>query len=207
METRGATLAQLESAARTARVRFGQGRWDGGHRAPAPKPLNGKGDRFAFTLRTDPAHPMAGHPKAPPVWTRRAQGSGSVLGGKVCWHGHRAFMAALFALAPDATLRSAFATYRGAAGFRSAHGATADRNVGSQVRPVSYADACTCADTVETGPRGGLRLAPGFQGSDPPEWKTQRAARKARSLTPPGHLRAVSIETATQQFPDGDLTA
>lgn len=204
MEIRGATLETIETAARKAGVLLAGGGWG---RPSDWRPLNRRGDGWAGRLKPDPANRLDGHPKAPPVFSRRAQGSGSVLGGCLCWHGHRAFLRALFALAPAATVRTVAAHYKGQAHFEASHGATGYRNIGSQVRPVSMADACVCEDQVSRGPRGGLRLSPGFTGSDPPEWKTQRAARKARSLTPPGHLRAVSIETATQAYPDGDLTA
>lgn len=67
----------------------------------------------------------------------------------VCWHGHRAFMRALYRLAPDAIIRTGLATYRGADDFERTHQATAwgsdpARGIGSLVAPLAYSDACDC---------------------------------------------------------------
>jgi len=70
-----------------------------------------------------------------------------VVPGAVCWHGHRDFMRALFALAPDAEIRSAMATYKGSDNFEQTFGFT--RYAGGSrmgVQMIPYADACTCAD-------------------------------------------------------------
>jgi hypothetical protein len=69
----------------------------------------------------------------------------------VCWHGHYAFMAALFALAPDAVIITASARYDGSGAFnrevgRYDGGRAYNQNIGSQFRPLTYGDACTCGE-------------------------------------------------------------
>lgn len=64
----------------------------------------------------------------------------------VCWHGHYAFMRYLFALRPDARIKSAVADYRGLTDFLRSAGDTAHRNIGSSMYPLSMAEACFCSD-------------------------------------------------------------
>lgn len=59
----------------------------------------------------------------------------------VCWHGHRDFMRALFAVAPDMRLKTALADYRGADHFEGTYPDTA--GTGNEYN-VSYAQACNC---------------------------------------------------------------
>lgn len=63
----------------------------------------------------------------------------------VCWHGHRDFMRALFALDRDARIKSAIADYRGSEAFERDFPATAFNNVGSMMYPTFAKDACTCS--------------------------------------------------------------
>ncbi len=62
----------------------------------------------------------------------------------LCWHGHTAFMEALFALEPDARIESALARYNGVAEFNAHYDATGSRNIGSQVHPILAFEACDC---------------------------------------------------------------
>lgn len=67
----------------------------------------------------------------------------------VCWHGHREFMRALYRLAPDATIRTGLATYKGARHFEETHEGTAwghdpQGGIGSLYAPLAYSDACDC---------------------------------------------------------------
>lgn len=55
-----------------------------------------------------------------------ARGHTTTLDRPVCWHGHVAFMRAVFARAPDATIRSALATYRGMEDFEKRYRGTAN---------------------------------------------------------------------------------
>lgn len=68
----------------------------------------------------------------------------------VCWHGHRDFFRALWALAPGARVRTA-QTVRTVPGgwytadnFEAQYHGTGDVNIGSQMYPRRYADACVC---------------------------------------------------------------
>ncbi len=63
----------------------------------------------------------------------------------VCWHGHRDFMRAVFALEPSATFRTSVATWRGSVDFEARYQGTATRNVGSQMMPMPYASSCECS--------------------------------------------------------------
>jgi len=64
----------------------------------------------------------------------------------LCWHGFRDFYMALFELQPEAHTHSALATYRGKESFYLTYEATASRNIGSQLHPMSIVDACWCED-------------------------------------------------------------
>lgn len=64
----------------------------------------------------------------------------------VCWHGFAAFFKAIYAETPDATFRTALATYKGSADFEARHPETGHRNIGSQAFPCAMVDACRCSD-------------------------------------------------------------
>ena len=64
----------------------------------------------------------------------------------VCWHGHRDFLGRLFKRVPDGVVLTCASAYRGIGGFFENYGATAYQNIGSQMMPVSRAEACFCAD-------------------------------------------------------------
>jgi hypothetical protein len=59
----------------------------------------------------------------------------------VSWRGHRDFMRAVYAIDANATFRTAIDTWRDAEDFERRHHASGDRNVGSMLRPQSYAGA------------------------------------------------------------------
>lgn len=95
-------------------------------------------------------------------WRRRSHQGRRIAA--VCWHGHYAFMAAIFAADPDAELRTGIPDpdagrtpagamrtmiYRGAAGFAAKAPGTADRNIGSEFEPMTYGDACDCNGTLD----------------------------------------------------------
>jgi hypothetical protein len=61
-----------------------------------------------------------------------------------CWHVHRDFMRALFALQPDATIRSHLACYKGKNGFERDYPATGSKNIGSIMQPLYFEEACEC---------------------------------------------------------------
>ena len=63
-----------------------------------------------------------------------------------CWHGHRDIMSAIFAAYPMCRLQTAQADYHGRTDFEESFEATGDTNIGSQVAPMCYADACDCEE-------------------------------------------------------------
>lgn len=95
------------------------------------KNLRRQGNGFAFTLA------LIGE-----RWRRRNHTGRRVAA--VCWHGHRAFMEALFNSVPHARLKSMVADYNGRLEFWAQHDATGDRNIGSIMQPRAYRDACDC---------------------------------------------------------------
>jgi hypothetical protein len=70
----------------------------------------------------------------------------------VCWHGHRDFMAKVFARFPNARISTAFADYRGIADFDGKYIDTAHKNVGSMMYPVSAWSVCDCCEQYSYGP-------------------------------------------------------
>lgn len=66
-----------------------------------------------------------------------------------CWHGYYAFMRELYRLAPDAVIRSTMATYRSADELEDTAWQSETRNVGSQVAPVPYSEACQCDQSMD----------------------------------------------------------
>ncbi len=97
----------------------------------AIKNLRRQGNGFAFTLALTDER-----------WRRRGHTGRRIA--SVCWHGHRAFMEALFSLAPNARLKTKLVTYEGRTHFWATHDATGDSNIGSIMQPLSYRDACDC---------------------------------------------------------------
>ena len=85
------------------------------------------GRRVRFTLGTRDSHAHGS----------RRSASGRHM-PKASWEAHRDVLQALFALDPDATIRTALATYRGRADFRDKFPATAHKNVGSTMCPVTF---------------------------------------------------------------------
>lgn len=63
----------------------------------------------------------------------------------VCWHGHRDFFRALFAILPDLKVRTSMATYTGAT-FESIYRDTYYKNAGSQMQPAEYGSLCICSE-------------------------------------------------------------
>ena len=61
-----------------------------------------------------------------------------------CWDAFRDVLAAIFIADPDALIRTAAATYRGAQDFLDKYPETGDRNVGSMVAPAFYDELCDC---------------------------------------------------------------
>ena len=98
------------------------------------------GRRFRFTLR-----PIAGQPNPYQRISASAFGNGRRVAA-VCWHGHRDVLRAAFERLPMMQVQAGSVVYRGAEHFEETYRDTADRNIGSQMRPVYWPDACTCPD-------------------------------------------------------------
>ena len=65
----------------------------------------------------------------------------------VCWHGFRDFFRAVYRIEPAATFRTAMATWKGSEHFGANFAETGYRNIGSQMCPMSAAEACRCPET------------------------------------------------------------
>jgi|SRR5215510_9462764 len=65
----------------------------------------------------------------------------------VCWHGFRDYFRACFALAPNATFRTAVDTWKGSADFEARYQDSGYRNIGSAFSPASHAEACRCPES------------------------------------------------------------
>jgi hypothetical protein len=61
-----------------------------------------------------------------------------------CWHAWRDVLAELFNQFPDATVRTALATYKGRGGFEDWFELTGATNIGSIREPLRMDDACDC---------------------------------------------------------------
>ena len=61
-----------------------------------------------------------------------------------CYHGHYRFLAAVYAVNPTAKVVSALATYSDAQDFRTKAVELAYLNIGSQLAPHAFEDACEC---------------------------------------------------------------
>ena len=95
--------------------------------------LEQKANHVAFTLRVDsskgPGHRIGFH-------GRRLVAA--------CWHVHYDVMEAIFKKYPDARLVTCQAVYDGINGFHANAEGTGNKNIGSMMSPMCYADACEC---------------------------------------------------------------
>jgi len=62
----------------------------------------------------------------------------------VCWHMHRDFLYACFAINPQAKFYTSMARYIGLEGFEQEYPKTAHKNIGSQMMPVYMPELCEC---------------------------------------------------------------
>jgi hypothetical protein len=61
-----------------------------------------------------------------------------------CWHVHREVMWGILAYNNECRIKTAFADYRGLDDFTDKFGATGCVNIGSQMEPMNFEDACNC---------------------------------------------------------------
>lgn len=74
--------------------------------------------------------------------------TGRTAPGRVCWHGTRDFLRAFFARVPDARVRTAMATYKGAADFERTHRDTWDQRADymGYLMAAPADQMCTCGE-------------------------------------------------------------
>jgi hypothetical protein len=151
MKIIGCTLADLLRIAQETRVRIANtGAWNY-RRAPHDRVRKDGRPETSFTLRTLYREDV---PKGEAIPYRRhsnhqnRNGEYRTIGGPLCWHGHRDFMARLFDEFPSAVLTSAFARYEEKTGFLRNFAETGTRNIGSQASPMYYQNACFCGEEI-----------------------------------------------------------
>jgi len=97
-----------------------------------------KGNGLSFTLRVASGK-LLGHRLGFPNHEGKQRRIASA-----CWHVHRDFMSACFAINPEARIKSTMADYQGISDFEYSFEQTGDQNIGSQVHPLYFRDACEC---------------------------------------------------------------
>lgn len=120
MKAKNVSQAQIEEAAlKTPGVRIFNLR-----------AVNARGTIFRFQLKTDGDQYLS------------VSASGRKVGGAVNYFGHRDFLKALFDIAPEAVIETAFTTYEGRYDFQVRHWDFAEHNIGSQYRPFTLIEGC-----------------------------------------------------------------
>lgn len=169
MEIRGATREQIIEALETANsayngnLRFGHSL---GYGYSDIEPLNNRGNAFKVKVGVESSR-RPGSRVSPERYFYGTDVNKPRRIASPCWHANRDFMRALFALAPDARIRTAltnsdeFATaseyfgygrkrqYTGSEHFEDLYRET-DNNVGNQVSYTPHSDACNCDEGYYT---------------------------------------------------------
>lgn len=96
------------------------------------------GSVLAFRLNVVNSH-GPGHRMTPGMYGRKPHRLRAA-----CWHAYRDFLAELFRMAPNAVVRTMWATYRGRDGFEMMFPATYFVNKGSGLEPHNYGVCCEC---------------------------------------------------------------
>lgn len=102
--------------------------------------MNQKGTSYRFTLKLGPAKL---YQRTSAMRTNKRTGEPARVNG-VCWHGHADFFRRLFELEPTAVISSSrmgSVTYR-ADNFERVYPETGYWNIGSQIQPCYFHDAC-----------------------------------------------------------------
>ena len=126
MKVKNATIGDLESALRVVNKKY-----NGNIRFKRLEP-NGRGVNFTLTVNSsrEPGHRRGFH---------RYDGKDPRRIAAACWHVHGDFFDSLFEIAPNAIVRSGrdkVITNRG--------GNWQDWNIGSQMYPLYFSEACDC---------------------------------------------------------------
>jgi hypothetical protein len=134
MKVYGVTLNQCHDIARSLGIRF-----------EGEDVSNSRGARTSGKLRADGATNPYPRVSASPFQTRR-------MPHCVCWHGHRDFMRAVFAIEPGARITTGLRgsiDYQGSEDFEQKYQDTAWLNIGAPIAPVAMCEACSCPESGE----------------------------------------------------------
>lgn len=143
MIIKNVTLAEVSNAARAVGLALADEEDRSSTRTQRVKTRLRLGEDRGFK---HPRYPRLGLPKY-----QRMNHRGDRRVAAVCWHGHRDFFRALFALAPRAVV-SVSARMNGepvvytAENFETTFHETGDRNIGSMFEPCAFRDACICEE-------------------------------------------------------------
>ena len=128
MKAWGITSEELEQALQTVN---GAGYYDGNLRWKRSPEASGRA--FAFTLTVNRSEKRG---------ARRSNTGRRIAAA--CWHAHRDMFRAIFAINPEARIKSATADYRGVDHFEATFEATGYQNIGSMAQPMQHREACEC---------------------------------------------------------------
>jgi len=109
---------------------------------------NGRGYRFTLHLRSDLYFRRGTYIEYAPYTRLNHRLTRTV--SAVCWHGHRDFFSACYALNPGLRFTTAFADYFNLKDFKDRYPNTYYRNIGFQMEPCHYGDACYCHTEHDT---------------------------------------------------------
>ena len=104
------------------------------------KPLNAKGTRFSLKLGVHSSRGQYGKRRNSygPQGFRRVHA--------LCWHGFRDAFRAAFQVDPQAIFRTALESWKGSQDFEARFQDSGFQNIGSQVAPLNWHQACACSD-------------------------------------------------------------
>ena len=93
----------------------------------------------------------------------------------ICWHGFRDFMIAMYELDSNLRFVTAKATYKNKDDFYIKFPDTAYKNIGSQMNPINFGDACLCdvPNSVSVSANE-IKDHPTYR-MDPPYWIARKA--------------------------------
>lgn len=102
--------------------------------------------RGRVILRTTGNQMGLKNPELAPAQRRSGNGYGKPRRiNAVCWHAFRDVFTELFDQYPDARIYTGLAKYRGRSEFYANYPATAHRNIGSMMYPMTMPETCDCS--------------------------------------------------------------
>jgi hypothetical protein len=127
MKAWGVTIDEVRAAVTVASIKY-----DGNIVFKREPERDGKAVRFTLTVKNS-RNPGS-----------RMSPSGRRIAA-ACWHVNRDVMKGMLAYNNDCRIKTAIADYRGLDDFNDKYPATGYTNIGSQMEPVDFQDACNCA--------------------------------------------------------------